>query len=110
MLARSRSRIWARARGARERIVSRTTPPLALAAFCGMSLTCELCRGCFSLAALLRSQLLAHSEDLFVTGCGNTCEYESTSVQRVCGYSWIGCVRELTWLPGPPHTLRTPLR
>ena len=36
-------------------------------------------------------QLLAHSQDLFILGNANECEYESESVRKLLGYSMLGC-------------------
>ena len=36
------------------------------------------------------SQLLSHSDDLFIIGLANTCEYESASVPKQLGYSFMG--------------------
>jgi hypothetical protein len=41
-------------------------------------------------AFLLRAQLLAHSTDMFTLGNGNVCEFESASVRRQLGYSYLG--------------------
>jgi hypothetical protein len=38
-------------------------------------------------------QLLEHSQDLFMMGNGNDCDFESASVQRLLGYSHLGCGR-----------------
>ena len=42
-----------------------------------------------------RLQLLAHSQDLFILGNANECEYESESVRRLLGYSMLGCARSV---------------
>ncbi len=42
-------------------------------------------------ARITRAQLLAHSTDMFMLGNGNVCEFESASMQRVLGYSMLGC-------------------